>query len=555
MSRKPFLSRLTAAALVIAASGAGLAACGNAFDDPATLQSLRVMGVKVSPAYGKPGAKVKLEMLEFDGSKRAYLGPGVANPDHHLQLLWIGGCHDPAGDLYYGCYPVIAELFKNIDISNPSPTNLPPEVLKNVGIGPTFELTIPDDIISRRPPPKDSNTAYGLSFVFFVACGGKLGPPPPGAQTAFPIGCYDEQTGAALGADDFVVGYTPIYTYDTFTNENPIIEGGSYEGKASMNTACTDDAICGANQKCGKAGACIPVVPHCTSRKIKDCQTYVIKPGISRASVEKDPVAADNAGNIPDESIWVAYFTSNGALDSNSTLRLVNDPVQGWNDSFETKWSPPNAPAGESRIWAVVHDNRGGTGWWFQDVFVNLDSRAEDASSGYDRDPMKPRTSRLAASFVVTVAALPGCQKAAPESAPAENAAPTPTVAVPSNMPSPNPPAVKPTATASASATAATPPQGEAPPGSKLCSATDGMRPCIDKLDDGTCKWMPGISKCPPGRMCNPPPPRAVACPLVSAEQLNRQDAKYARRRIPDPGGLGVLAVVSFGLITKVDRG
>jgi hypothetical protein len=368
MSRRPFLSRLIASALVVAASGAVLSACGSAFDDPATLQSLRVMGVKLSPAYGKPGGKVKMDMLYFDGSKRAYLGPGIPNPDHHLQVLWLGGCHDPAGDLYYGCYPALAELFKNLD---PASTTLSPEVMKNVGFGSHFELTIPDDIITRRGPPKDTNTPYGLSYVFFVACGGKLGAPPPGGTSAFPIGCYDEITGAPLGADDFVVGYTPIYTYEKYTNENPIIEGGTFEGKASMSLACTADSACGMNEKCGKAGACIPVVPHCTSKKIKDCQTYTIKPGISKASVEKDPVATGADGTVPDESIWAAYFTSNGSLDSDSALRLVNDPVQGWNDSYETKWSAPNAPAGEARIWVVVHDNRGGTGWWFQDVFVN----------------------------------------------------------------------------------------------------------------------------------------------------------------------------------------
>ena len=363
------LARVSAAAGVTVFAGAAVIACGSAFVSQAQVTSLRVFGVQVDTPYAKPGQTESLTMLYFDGSKRAFLPDDRPNPDHHLQILWIGGCHDPPGDLYYNCYPILGELFRNVDPAKLSPTSLPPEVAQNLGLGPTFSLKIPPDIITRRPPPPNGNVPYGVSFVFFAACGGKLGPPAPGAPTPFPLGCYDEITGAPLGADDFVVGYTPIYSYDTVTNANPIVEGGTFQGKASMNVACTADATCAPNEKCGKGGKCIPVVPHCTSQKVKDCPTLDIKPSVSRMSVEKDVAAPPVNGVVPEEVLWVAYYASDGVVTEE--LRLVNDATKGWNDDYGTAWSAPNAPAGEARIWAVVHDNRGGTAWWWQDLFID----------------------------------------------------------------------------------------------------------------------------------------------------------------------------------------
>lgn len=363
------LSRLSFAAALVLAGGATVLACGSPFVSQGQVTSLRVFGVKVDHPYAPPGIGVKLEMLMFDGSKRAYLPSGEPDPNHHVQILWIGGCHDPPGDLYYNCYPILAELFKNVDPSKLSLATLPPEVVMNVGVGTTFSTTIPGDIVSRRPPPANGNHAYGVSYVFFAVCGGKLGAPAPGAPTAFPLGCYDEATGAALGADDFVLGYTPIYSYETITNENPVLDVGTFRGKPSMNQPCSADSACGADAKCGKSGLCIPVVAHCTAPKVKDCPTVELKPTVTRASAELDLAAPPGNGATPQEILWVAYYASDGVLTEE--LRLVNDATKGWNEDYGTSWSAPNAPAGEARIWAVVHDNRGGTAWWWQDVFVN----------------------------------------------------------------------------------------------------------------------------------------------------------------------------------------
>ena len=345
-----------------------VSACGAAFEPPSRIQSLRVLGVRVDPAYGKPGKTSKLEMLYHDGSKRAYLPDGSPDPDHQVNILWIAGCHNPEGDLYYRCFPILAEKFAALgppgSMSGPPPL----ELLEFIGQGDKFTLKIPEDIISSKPETTDGNIPYGLSYTFFAVCGGDFGPPSD-TSAGFPIGCYDPKTKAALGPDDFVFGYTPTYTYDEIINKNPVITGMTFEKADSMNVPCSTQADCKPEEACGKVGVCIPRVPHCTEKAQIDCKTYEIKPTmIVEANAEVDVASPELDGKIPEEIIWLNYYSSDGTLERD--LALVNDAQKGWNTKFETKWSAPNAFAGDTRIWVVAHDNRGGTGWAFQDIFV-----------------------------------------------------------------------------------------------------------------------------------------------------------------------------------------
>jgi len=244
------------------------------------------------------------------------------------------------------------------------------ELLEVVGLGPRFTETIPADIITRKATNSGDTVPYGLSYVFFAVCGGKIGPAPSGSTSALPLGCYDPVTNEPLGADDFVIGYTPVYSYDTLTNNNPVVTGGTFDGKPGMVKACKADTDCDPKERCGKLELCIPVVPHCTAKAVKDCQTYAIKPTLDQAkTVELDSAAPAIDGKTPEEFIWVAFYASDGSLEKG--LSLVNDAQKGWNADYEGKWSAPNAKAGESRIWTVIHDNRGGTSWWWQDVYVD----------------------------------------------------------------------------------------------------------------------------------------------------------------------------------------
>lgn len=345
-----------------------VAACGAAFEPPSRIQSLRVMGVRVEPPYGKPGKSSKLEILYFDGSKRAYLPDGSPDPEHKVQVLWLAGCNNPSGDLYYQCYPILGQklggLLKDGTMNGPPPL----ELLDFVGQGDTFTLKIPEDIITSKGDTSSDNIPYGLSYTFFAVCGGNLGPATD-ISKGFPLGCFDPKTGAELGPDDFVFGYTPTYTYDEVLNKNPIISGMTFEKQASMNVACSSPADCKAGEHCGKIGLCIPGIPHCSEKNQVDCKTYEIKPAMKvEENAEVDVVSPELDGKQPDEIIWLNYYSSDGTLERD--LALVNDAQKGWNEKHETKWSAPNAFAGDTRIWVVAHDNRGGTTWSFQDVFV-----------------------------------------------------------------------------------------------------------------------------------------------------------------------------------------
>lgn len=360
---------LVVAATTVLAAASTLPACGAAFESQASIQSLRVMGVRVDPPYGKPGQIVKLEMLHFDGSARAYLADGKPDPEHKVNILWLGGCHNPNGDLYYNCFPILAEKLKSLlDAAGTMNGTPPPELLEYVQVGTKAAFKIPDDAISGRQQ-NEGAIPYALSYVFFIACGGDIGPAPAGSKTGFPIGCYDPKTKEALGNDDFVVGYTPIYTYQSLVNKNPVIKGGAFEDVPYPAASCKDDAGCHTYEKCASYGSCIPRIPHCTEKKVDDCRKYKIKPVLDPAdNVEVDEASPEYEGKQPEESIWIAYYASDGTLDEE--LRLINDAQKGWQDNYETHWSTPNAFAGESRVWAVVHDNRGGTAWWWQDIYV-----------------------------------------------------------------------------------------------------------------------------------------------------------------------------------------
>lgn len=311
----------TLSAPILALSLLGASACsGEAFDPPNQIKGVRVLAVTKSAAYAKPGEAVRLDILYWDGKSSA-------ENQRDVEVTWFSGCTNPAGDLYYGCYPQIADLLGG-----------PPSAdkLKLIGQGTSFEVTMPSDIVSSRPEPRDGSTPYGLAYVFFAACPGKLGPPQPGkeAESGLPIGCYDENDNA-LGPDDFVVGYTSIYAYDDLRNENPIIDALFFEGQE------------------GEAR-----VPRCTESK---CQSYTLKALIDPKSAELDPLA-DRApdGSPVSEQIWINYYATAGTLSHPAAL--VNDATRGWNDHNESGWEPPRE-AQTVMIWAVVRDNRGGSSW------------------------------------------------------------------------------------------------------------------------------------------------------------------------------------------------
>lgn len=332
--------------------------CGPDFDPPSELHSLRILGVQKDFPYAQPGQKgIKLKMLWTDAS------PKRPRP---VQVVWSGPCFDPAGDLYYACFGQ-------------------PGVFVDDKGNPTFTLNsdsmsfdMPTDIISSRPAPTDSrNAAYGIAYVFYAVCAGTLTPIPTGEETAFPIGCKDEK-GTLLGADDFVAGYSAVYSFRSFSNNNPVISGFSFKGRpftpeseaasGDPEAICLDDTCTsGSSDPADFAFSCSDrperCVPTCADDGDSSCPGYNLHPLIDKAdpkNQDQDDVSVQLLGRQVGEQMWINYYTEAGGFKS--PVRLLNDATTGWNDGFSTEFYAPKTP-GPFRVWALAHDNRGGVAW------------------------------------------------------------------------------------------------------------------------------------------------------------------------------------------------
>lgn len=331
---------LRSCALLTALASVG---CGADFDPQYKIQSLRVLGVQKDKSYPNPGDQVNLSLLWFDGSDAA---------PRPVQVAWFSGCFNPPGDLYYGCYEALGKGLAAIGQGQPPPPGF------TTGVGERFSYRVPSDIISSHPPSKDKDAIpYGMSIVFFAVCAGELRPAPKDQQ--FPLGCFDGDR--QLGSDGFVAGYTSTYVYEDLSNANPVITGFEFDNKVvfpdCIGDACVDDPA-PPSDACGEGLACVDACPADGDKD--DCPGIQIRPLISSSVAEKDSVAAASEGRDVTEQMWINYYVQAGGLKSE--VRLLNDANQGFNSDYGTEFFAPKA-SGDIKLWAVAHDNRGGTEW------------------------------------------------------------------------------------------------------------------------------------------------------------------------------------------------
>lgn len=313
--------------------------CGAKFDPQSEIKSLRVLAVKKDKPYAQPGDQVNLQMLWVDGKGH-----------DQVQSMFLGGCVNPPGDLYYGCF----DVFTQPDQGGKLPFTL----------GDTFSVKVPGDIITgRKGGFQPGQPHYGLYIVFFAVCGGSLSldttmsPDEPGA----PVRCLDS-SGEPLGSDDFVVGYTSIYSFEGVSNENPsftLQDDGSTSFQVageSVPADCVGDA-------CQTAPAvevdCESTPERCVKVCADDgdgsCPAIDVAPQIAQ-KVERDDVSSKLFDSDVSEQMWVNYYVDHGSI---SDVRLVNDSRSGWNPKYRGQLRAPK-DAGPLQVWSVVHDNRGG---------------------------------------------------------------------------------------------------------------------------------------------------------------------------------------------------
>jgi hypothetical protein len=342
--------------------------CEGGFPPASQLSSLRVLAVQPQPASATPGESVRLSMLLHDGRDWK---ADADEPPIAPQVVWLTGCHNPPTRQFYACYPLIHAVSRKwAEAGDPVPAVVP----GFLGSGTQFELVIPDDILSGVPRSATDAVHFGVSYVFFAACTGELRF-VDGSHNRLPIGCFDPVTNERLGSDDYVEGFTTLFSYEGNVNQNPTLEEVRFSGANVTAGECQVDTDCAEvdsgsdhvdEYACGESGMCVPVIDRCSDDD-DACKEYEISTEVSPSSAEPDPTAAEGGG-LPGEILWTKYYADAG--DFGTDTRLVHDRQLGWMDRWTTSYLPVSTQTGSVHIFATLHDNRGGADWLSFEVLL-----------------------------------------------------------------------------------------------------------------------------------------------------------------------------------------
>jgi hypothetical protein len=298
------------------------ASCGTDFDPKSSVKTVRVLAVRADLPYARPGETVKLEALIHDAR------PPQGEP---MKMYWFPfPCVDPPTGQYFGCYPGFEAIF-------PTKVDLSPYLVQ----ASSTSITLPNDALARfQPRPGLSNEPTATAFVFFMACAGhveRVGRPTNQDPNALPVGCFNAG-GRRLGQEDFIFGFTRVFVFATRRNALPttsgILRGGQpIDAKAPL------------------------VIAPCTK---EPCDKVELDIGFDDAIAETDPENVGPGGEQGRETIYVDWFTTVGKMGSDR--RILFDPFLGRPPKTRVEFEPPREP-GTGKLWAVLHDNRGGVVW------------------------------------------------------------------------------------------------------------------------------------------------------------------------------------------------
>lgn len=341
------------------------AACSDPFESPSSVTGVRVLAVQLDAPFARPGEPVSMRMLAHDGA---------ASPlENRLPAVtWFAGCEDPDDDAPSVCHQRLAwirslgpdELAGGAIASGKLPEGA------RVGTGLAFTYTPPSDIVSRHRTPATETIPRGLAYVFFAACGGRLVPSPDERPAAgIPVACVDRESGKPLGASRFVTGYVPIRVYEELVNHNPSLGDTLVGGRSASGSACDGGGACPAGEACS-AGRCVLALARCDESSREDCPEIPVLPTVLDSSFETDEAGASPGVPTSGETLWAAYYASAGELDA--PTRMLFDPTDGRASAGDAQgvFRVPSGFAGPARLWAVVHDTRGGVAWTQTDVVI-----------------------------------------------------------------------------------------------------------------------------------------------------------------------------------------
>jgi hypothetical protein len=344
--------------MAIAAGACLLAAgCAAPMDRASDVRTLRVLAVRAEPAFARPATTVPLVMLMHDGA------PSAPRP---VSVVWMAGCVNPPGDLYFNCYPALRDTLTAWPAGELARGIAPSTLQEVAGSGTSFALRIPSDAITGRAQPEGYVHAHGVLYAFFAACAGELRALPPGGDGSLPLGCFEPGSERQLGQDDFEFGYHAVYVYDDVENRNPGLHAVQFQGSGEPRD-CAVPGDCATGQHCGSSKQCIPAVPHCAAEP-EDCPAYRVSALVDRDSLEQAVTANLTDAEARPEAFWVSYYATAGRWDKDT--RMVHDPYAGWAEDADGQWRAAAAGGVEVRLWAVLRDSRAGVSWAWRDVWV-----------------------------------------------------------------------------------------------------------------------------------------------------------------------------------------
>jgi hypothetical protein len=188
---------------------------------------------------------------------------------------------------------------------------------------------------------------FGVSYAFFAVCAGQLRPRPD-VTDRIPLDCVDSTTGTPLGASDFVLGFTTVYSYEGSVNQSPVLESLTFDETPVPDPACASGDE-----------TCLPRVKACALEQRDQCPKHRVAPRVT-------PESAERLGNVG-EILWASYYASAGSFQT--PTQLVNDRATGLVDDYSGTFRAP-AQTGPVRIWVTINDQRGGATWDTFDLVV-----------------------------------------------------------------------------------------------------------------------------------------------------------------------------------------
>jgi hypothetical protein len=306
------------------------AACN---DDPypnkSEVNSVRILAVAADLPYAHPGETVKLEALVVDGRP---------NPTTPMGIWWFPmTCIDPPGGHYYDCFAALEAAFPaGVDITS------------RLAPGASTTITIPQDALANVTPQTGrTSELLATAWTFLFACAGhverivrddRLG------KNAPPFACFDDRH-HELGVEDGVFGFTRVTISQTRRNAIPKLDAIELGWKA------VDPAVGIVTPRCDRG-----LLEWLTD----DCDSVSVSAAFDDAEAELDPDNVGPDGRAARETLYTDWFVTIGRFEHDRHIEI--DPFTGRPPLRDVLYEPWRS-SGKGTVWAVLHDNRGGTSW------------------------------------------------------------------------------------------------------------------------------------------------------------------------------------------------